>query len=36
MSLIFGGISLIWHVVVLVLYFTNNGNTMNYPITDAM
>ncbi len=36
MSLVMGVVSLIWHIVTLVLYFTNNQNEDELPITDAM
>jgi len=36
MSLVLGAVSLIWHIANLILYFTNNDNSLNYSITDAM
>ena len=36
LSLITGVVSIIWHIALLVLYFTSNDNKTNMPIVDAM
>ena len=36
LSLIAGVVSIIWHIALLVLYFTSNDNKTNMPIVDAM
>jgi hypothetical protein len=36
LSLITGVVSIVWHIALLVLYFTSNDNKTDMPIIDAM